>query len=213
MSTITFPLTPLERQAKTHALLCSVGFLVLLPIGVLIARLTRTLNYKWFWPHWLFQFVIAAPVIFAGYARGHQLTTLLGQGHFKDPHEKMGVTLLALYIVQLLLGMFVHYAKFPKVFRGYRPPHAYLHALLGLVILILAQWQVHYGLFTEWTFATGGLHMVTQKAKNAWLALLIIFWVLYVGGLALLPRQFAQERQARKNTRADNIALDNTSNP
>lgn len=164
MSTITFPLTPLERQAKTHALLCSVGFLVLLPTGVLIARLTRTLNYKyglnhsplpsflrtndsvnsnrWFWPHWLFQFVIAAPVIFAGYARGHQLTTLLGQGHFKDPHEKMGVTLLALYIVQLLLGMFVHYAKFPKVFRGYRPPHAYLHALLGLVILILAQWQV-----------------------------------------------------------------------
>ncbi|PPR04941.1 hypothetical protein CVT24_007291 [Panaeolus cyanescens] len=213
MSTIHFPLTAVERQVITHALLCSVGFLVLLPVGVLIPRLTRTLNYQWFWAHWIFQLVIAGPVIFAGYAKGHQLTTHLGTGHFKDPHEKMGVTLLSLYIIQLLLGIFVHFAKFPRVFRGYRPPHSYIHAVLGLVILALAQWQIHYGLYTEWQLADGGLHKVTQKAKDAWRALLIVFWVLYAVGLTLLPRQFAQERQARKNNMADNIALDNTSKP
>jgi len=59
-----------------------------------------------------------------------------------DPHKKAGLALLVLYVVQILLGVLVHYVKLPSLFLGYRPPHSYIHVLLGLVILALAQWQV-----------------------------------------------------------------------
>lgn len=43
----TIPLSPIEVHARNHALLCSIGFLILLPIGALVPRYTRTLPYKW----------------------------------------------------------------------------------------------------------------------------------------------------------------------
>ncbi|KAF8155491.1 hypothetical protein B0H34DRAFT_849806 [Crassisporium funariophilum] len=211
MSTVTFPLNDLELRARNHAVLSTVGFLILLPIGVLVARYTRTLPYKWFYAHWSIQFIIAGPVILVGWSLGYKTSTMLEQGHFKDPHQKMGMALLIMYILQLALGAFVHFAKFPSLFRGYRAPHNYLHVVLGLVIFIVAQYQVHYALFTEWTFATGGLHQVPMSAKNAWLAL--VFWVLYGLGMALMPRQFKQERQVRKIRKDDHIALNHNSPP
>jgi len=86
----------------------------------------------------------------------------------------------------------------PSLFRGHRPPQNYFHAILGLVILALAAYQVHYGLTTEWAFTTGNLHPVPKKAIHAWEALIIVFWILYGLGLGLLPRQFSQEKQGRQ---------------
>ncbi|KAH9478767.1 Cytochrome b561 and DOMON domain-containing protein [Psilocybe cubensis] len=198
----SIPLTELERRARNHAILCVVGFLILLPIGALVARYSRTLRYKWFWAHWIIQFLIAGPVIFTGWALGYKTTNELETPHFTDPHQKVGLALLILYVVQMALGAIVHFFKLPSIFRGHRPPHSYLHVLVGLAIFILAQWQVHYGLFTEWLL-TGGLHQVPESAKHAWLALVIVFWVLYGLGMALLPRQFKQESQARKVRKED----------
>lgn len=39
---ISVPLSMQEILARRHAILCSVGFLILLPLGVLLARYTRT---------------------------------------------------------------------------------------------------------------------------------------------------------------------------
>ncbi|CAA7268259.1 unnamed protein product [Cyclocybe aegerita] len=198
MSSVQIPLSDLERRARNHAILCTIGFLILLPIGVLVARYTRTLPYRWFWAHWITQLLVSAPIILAGWSLGYRTSTVLALGHFKDPHQKMGLALLVMYLIQIALGTAVHFAKFPSLFRGRRAPHNYLHVTLGLVIFVCAQWQVHYGLFTEWNFATGGLHRVPTSAKNVWLALVIVFWVLYGAGMTLIPRQFHQERQARK---------------
>ncbi|KAF5310938.1 hypothetical protein D9619_008254 [Psilocybe cf. subviscida] len=194
---LLIPLQPSELTVRTHAICCTVGFLILLPIGVLVARYTRTLPYKWFWAHWIIQLVISFPVIVYGWVQGHKATTFYQTGHFTDPHEKMGLVLLILYLTQLVVGAATHFFKLPGVFRGRRAPHAYFHAILGLVIFACAQWQVHYGLFTEWPSKTGGLHQVPEKAKHAWLALTILFWVLYGLGLALIPRQFRQEKETR----------------
>ncbi|KAF9010275.1 hypothetical protein BDQ17DRAFT_1274103 [Cyathus striatus] len=201
-------LSELEKRAEHHAILCTVGFLILLPVGALVARYTRTLTNKWFYAHWIIQFIIAAPVILAGWSMGYMTSTELEQGHFVDPHQKIGLTLLILYLVQLLVGGLVHFFKFPSLFRGHRAPHNYFHVFLGLVIFILAAFQVHYALYTEWAFATGGLHQVPMSAKRAWLALIIIFWVLYVAAMALLPRQLKQER-AFRNRKKDEAALAN----
>ncbi|KXN84643.1 hypothetical protein AN958_12243 [Leucoagaricus sp. SymC.cos] len=196
------PLQPLEKQAKTHAILCSIGFLVLLPIGALIARYSRTFTTKWLLPHWTFQFVFAAPVIFAGWALGYKTSEQLGLGHFIDTHQKCGLALLILYLVQLTLGTAVHFFKFPTTFHGHRPPHSYLHVAVGIAIFILAAYQSHYGLYTEWPIATGGLHVVPLSAKHAWLALVVIFWGLYGLGMGLLLRQFKQESQFRAKMRS-----------
>ncbi|KAF5375724.1 hypothetical protein D9615_009353 [Tricholomella constricta] len=207
MSDTPLPLTPLEQKAKAHAILSTIGFLILLPIGVLVARFTRTFSNKWWTAHWIIQLAISGPVIFVGWALGYQTTETLKMGHFMDAHQATGLALIILYLVQLVLGTFIHYFKFPSLFRGRRPPQNYFHVFLGLVIFILAAAQVYSGLYTEWNIALGGLHQVPQSAKKAWLAFIIVFWVLYAIGMALLPRQMRQERPAAALRRHNHIPL------
>ena len=58
-----------------------------------------------------------------------------------------------LYIVQCLLGAFIHYVK--KKDRVRRPPQNYFHAIFGLLIIALALFQVHSGYDDEWPSTTG----------------------------------------------------------
>ncbi|KAJ7017175.1 hypothetical protein C8F04DRAFT_1054523 [Mycena alexandri] len=194
----SFPLSSIEIMARNHAILCTVGFLILLPLGVLLARYARTFTRRWFWGHAVMQLVISGPVIFAGWAMGNRTANKLELEMLHDPHQQIGIALLALYVTQLLLGTFIHYVKMPTLFRGHRPPQNYLHVALGLAIIALAGYQVHYGLYTEWDFATEGLHHVPKSAMHAWLALIIVFWVLYFLGMALIPRQFSAEKEGRQ---------------
>jgi hypothetical protein len=48
-----------------------------------------------------------------------------------------------MYLIQVFLGTFIHWVKFPFRFPGGRQPQNYLHAILGLAIVALATWQVH----------------------------------------------------------------------
>jgi len=210
---ISFPLSPIEIKARNHAIVCTVGFLILLPLGVLLARYARTFTRRWFWGHAVMQFVISGPVIFAGWALGDQLSKELEMQSLHDPHQQIGIALLALYVTQLLIGVFIHYVKMPGLFRGHRPPQNYIHVMLGLAILALAAYQVHYGLNTEWAFATGGGHEVPDSAMHAWLALIIVFWVLYFLGMALLPRQFKSEAEGRREMRMSAKGAEGTARP
>ncbi|KAA1472398.1 hypothetical protein DENSPDRAFT_838654 [Dentipellis sp. KUC8613] len=194
--TISLPLTDLEKKARNHGLISSIAFLIFLPLGVLVARHVRTFSNGWWFAHWITNFIISGPLIFAGWALGHQTTSQsFTGGHFKDRHQKIGLALLILYLVQLFMGAFIHFVRTPSIFVVHRPPQNYLHAILGIAILALAAYQVHYGLYTEWAFVTGNLHPVPMSAKHAWLALIIIFWALYGLGLAFLPRQYKQEKE------------------
>ncbi|KAJ7727002.1 hypothetical protein DFH07DRAFT_757882 [Mycena maculata] len=206
----TFPLSPIEIKARNHALVSSIGFLVLLPLGVLLARYARTFTRTWFWGHATMQFIISGPVIFAGWAMGYRLSGELGSQTLLDRHQKIGIALLALYVTQLLLGTIIHFFKMSSLFRGHRPPQNYLHVALGLAILALAAYQVHYGITIEWYFAFGDENPVTDHAMHAWLALIIVFWVLYFLGMAFIPRQFKSEAEGRRQMRAPGKANEAT---
>jgi hypothetical protein len=52
------PLTKTDKMLIAHAVLCGVGFLVVLPLGAILARLARTFFGKWFTVHWIVQFAI-----------------------------------------------------------------------------------------------------------------------------------------------------------
>ncbi|KAH9993163.1 hypothetical protein BJV77DRAFT_372323 [Russula vinacea] len=188
-------LTDYEVIVRNHAVLMGTAFLVILPIGVLIARYLRTFTNRWWWAHWLTNFVVAGPLIFAAWGEASKANQISGWP--QDHHQRVGYAIISLYIAQVVIGVFIHFVRIPFLFVGHRPPQNYFHAILGLCILAMAGYQIHDGMYTEWPDLTGNIPPVKKSAKHAWLALLIIFWVLYGIGLAFLPRQYRQEAEGR----------------
>jgi len=74
----------------------------------------------------------------------------------------------------------------------------YFHVFLGIVIVILSFCQVRSGYRTEYPMATGRdpLPRAADIVFYIWAALVP---VLYLAGLALLPKQFNQEAVSRRN--------------
>jgi len=192
-----------KKHANSHSLLASLSFLVILPAGVLIARYLRTFTNRWFHVHWIINGLIGFPLIVAAGvmgSRAHDLSYLS-----LTPHGKRGLSIIGLYVGQLVLGMFIHHIRIPFPFFGYRPPQNFIHALLGLTILALANYQVHDGIYHKARFYLAP--DVLQSAKHAWLALLIIFWSLYVIGLAFLRRQYKNEQEGRQEKDQETYTL------
>ncbi|KAJ7071946.1 hypothetical protein C8F01DRAFT_222236 [Mycena amicta] len=194
-------LSPFESKARIHAHLGFFAFLVGLPLGILISRYLRTFINHWFWPHAIVNLLFTGPLVFATFALGYQLVDSSGFPHFFDVHQQVGLALFILYLLQVSLGIFIHYVKFPSLtsrIKGGRAPQNYLHAILGLAIVLLACWQTHHGLWYEWAYITGNAHPVNWRCKHFWLGIVITICALYVVGLGLLPRQYKQEAQNRK---------------
>ena len=63
-------LNGLEKVIVLHAFCVSLGFLVLLPAGSLIARWGRSFTPRWFKAHWVSNMVFALPVITLGVLLG-----------------------------------------------------------------------------------------------------------------------------------------------
>ncbi|KAG8976305.1 hypothetical protein FRC05_004221 [Tulasnella sp. 425] len=102
-----------EKKIRTHGVLMTVGFLVCLPIGIFIARFSRTIPFlkdKWFTAHWFVQFVVSAPIILSGWVIAYNF---VGADHFQDNHRRVGLVLLILYLFQMALGVIIHFFK-PK---------------------------------------------------------------------------------------------------
>jgi hypothetical protein len=111
---------------------------------IIISHSSYLGSRRWYGAHWIIQLLISGPIIFAGWAYGSQAKDKLSVGvEISDTHTKLGVTVLVLYILQVLLGLFIHYVKFPSFARSrlHRPPQNYLHAVLGLTIFALAAYQ------------------------------------------------------------------------
>ncbi|KAJ6564987.1 hypothetical protein DFH09DRAFT_1035121 [Mycena vulgaris] len=203
----TFPLSSFENKARIHGHVAFFAYLVALPLGIFIPRYLRTFTTSWFWPHAIMNFLVTGPLIFTAFTLGYQTTNMSGVPHFSDPHQKVGLALLVMYLIQVSLGAFIHWIKFPFRFPGGRHPQNYLHGLLGLSIVALATWQTHYGLWIEWPFVTGNAHPVNWRCKHFWLGIVVVIWSFYAIGLVLLPRQFKQE-SAKRRAMADDYKDD-----
>jgi len=195
------PLSEYESKLRIHAILVSVSFLIIIPLGVLIPRLLRTFSNRWWWAHWVVNFLIACPLVYAALAMAVEANHI---SHTPiDHHKRVGYAVFTLYGVQVLLGAFIHFVRVPFLFIGHRPPQNWIHAALGFTILALAAYQIHYGMYVQWPRRTGNIHPVPQSAKNAWLALVIIFWTLYFLGLILFGRRQWQQEEEGSLLRQD----------
>lgn len=56
LTSAALPLSASQRFAFVHAIFCTVGFLVFLPAGALVARWARTFTPAWYTAHWIAQF-------------------------------------------------------------------------------------------------------------------------------------------------------------
>jgi len=192
----SIPLQPYQQMIIAHAIFCSIGFLLVLPAGVLLARYGRTtIGPVWFKGHASLQFFIAGPIIFIGVMLGFAAVGKAGAVHLDDNHKRWGIVIFVLYVLQCLLGAFIHYVK--KKDRLRRPPQNYLHVVFGLVIISLAFYQVHTGFDFEWPTTTGRdpLPAGVNVFFFIWLAVLPL---LYLFGLRQLPKQYKNEAKDRE---------------
>lgn len=202
---VDVPLQPYQKMIVAHAILCVVGFLGLLPAGVLIARYSRTFTNKWFFGHWVFQLVLAGPIIIAGFACGISAVHTSGN-KVKDTHMDLGIAIFVLYVAQFVLGFVIHFFK-PSSWTvdQRRPLQNYGHAILGLAIIGLSFYQVRLGYHTEWVNTTGR-QPISNAANIVWYVWVALIPVLYILGLALLPRQWKQERGTTKSTSDSDVS-------
>ncbi|KIM75769.1 hypothetical protein PILCRDRAFT_663916 [Piloderma croceum F 1598] len=202
------PLQYYQKLIVAHAILCVVGFLAILPAGALFARYLRTVSPQWFKGHMTSQVFLAGPVIIAGVALGIEAVVKAGSKHLDDTHKKCGLAIFVLYFVQLALGSIIHWFKPRGTSR--RPPQNYLHAVVGLLLIALAFYQVRVGYRHEWPAQTGR-DPLPKAADIVWYIWVVLLPVIYFAGLALLPRQFRQERMSYKVPQSsDTVRRDST---
>jgi hypothetical protein len=184
------PWTYNQKLIIGHAVLASIGFLVVLPLGALVARWTRTFvpGAVWFTSHWFLNLAIGGPIIITGVALGY--AALSNSGWFGTMHnvsssssprgsstnfdlQTIGTLLLVLYFVQVLFGLFIHFWK-PRRYRapGHRPPYNYIHPVLGIAIVGLAFWQVRTGYSGQFFPYTG--HHVPRAVNVVWIVWVVV---------------------------------------
>jgi hypothetical protein len=105
-----------------------VGWMLIAPLGILIARYGRTM-FKWFPVHRGMQSV-AFLLIFIGFFLAVAAVGLEGGPHFAETHDIAGLVLFLLLIVQVALGVASHSyrSKTGKRYIGFA------HMPLGLLL-------------------------------------------------------------------------------
>ncbi|CAL1705877.1 unnamed protein product [Somion occarium] len=196
---VSIPLQSYQKMLVAHGLLSTIGFLIILPIGALLARYLRTFSNTWFRGHWIIQLALGGPIIIAGVALGFAGVHQSGAPHVADDHKRWGIAIFVLYFGQIALGTAIHYIK-PRSFvvNKRRPLQNYFHAVLGLLIIALAFYQVRTGFMHEWPTTTGR-SPVSNAANIVWYIWVVLMPVLYAAGLILLRRQFKQERVTKQD--------------
>lgn len=76
-----------ELIVLAHGFLITIGMLVLLPAGALVARWARTYSEKWFKIHKTLNYVIALPIILGGWTLGPFAVFNARATHFMDAHQ------------------------------------------------------------------------------------------------------------------------------
>jgi hypothetical protein len=166
-----------EQIILVHLIFMVVTWLVLVPAAILIARFGRT-YFTWYPHHRNIQLATIAFFI-VGFSLGIAAA-------YPDPlnlqtHYQVGVAIFILFFFQCALGLVAH-----KVVG--RRWLGLIHAPVGLVLFGLAVWNCETG-FDIWDYDAG---KAPRIVIYAWMGFLVL---LYLAGMALLPRQIKQDRE------------------
>lgn len=172
------------RIFLVHMIFMILGWQLLLPIGVLLARYGRTF-FSWF-PYHRALMSISFLFIFIGFFLAIGGVSSEGGDHFSNTHEKLGLALFILVIVQIALGASSHELKKRKGLRYI----GYVHIPFGLILYALSVWQIHEG-FEVWQWQPPAY---ASYIIYAWAGLMAL---LYIVGLAFLTKEIKQNKQEK----------------
>lgn len=173
-----------------------IGWMLLAPIGMLLARYGRT-TFKWFPWHRNVQYGAAVFILIAFILGIVAVSESTGLEHFSGTHTRLGIALVILLAVQLSLGQVAHVvrARFGVRYVGL------LHAPLGLTLFALSVYNIHKG-FRFWRWQPT---MAADYIIYAWAALVA---VLYLAGAALLPREIREAKADAAHDRSGSGSRD-----
>eukprot|EP00891_Asterochloris_glomerata_P006476 jgi/Astpho2/6476/Aster-x0732 len=128
---------PSQYWEQVHGILVTVGWGIVLPIGIWVARSFKTLDPWWFMGHLALQLV---GVIIGIVGFGIALTLEIPDDTTRD-HRGIGIAVFSLGIFQTLMGFF-------RIHKGsrWRMHWAWVHRILGSSLVALAAANVFLGL-------------------------------------------------------------------
>lgn len=171
-----------NKLIVAHMVFMIIAWFLLVPAAILVGRYGRTF-FKWFPVHRGLQIAAFFCVLLAFIL----IIVEVGSGeHFDSTHAKLGLAIFIVMILQMILGMVGHKTKRFNVSR-------IVHVVLGLGITVAAVWN-----------ATEGLS-IWDWGPPRWAGWILWIWagvlaIVYLVGLALLPRDLRQWREARGET-------------
>ncbi|KAK4057454.1 hypothetical protein OIO90_001523 [Microbotryomycetes sp. JL221] len=164
-----------------HAVLASLAVMLFFPLGIVMARFLR--GFAWYPLHAGFN-ILGAAMIIAAFGLGIYVT---GDDHFQDTHQRVGLALFIIVVIQVVLGFVAHNRKFIVDPNAKLPtlsnkgPIRYGHILIGLAVIGLGWYNVHEG-FDEWESSSDAQSMVPRAVEIVYWILVGVFGALYVGG-------------------------------
>ncbi|KAK0557568.1 hypothetical protein OC846_000356 [Tilletia horrida] len=176
-----------------HMIFMTVAWFGLIAAGILVGRFGRVyFPSSWFHIHRIMQ-GSALVLIIIGFALGYSAVESEGGPHFQDTHNKIGLIMFILVIIQAFWGQIGH-----MIFRAKNVRlQNYGHILLGVVLFFgLALWQARTG-FEAWEWMAPD--WIPNILYPVWFGIITL---LFLAGLALLPRE-RRNAAARANRVSD----------
>ncbi|ORY88319.1 hypothetical protein BCR35DRAFT_289209 [Leucosporidium creatinivorum] len=162
----------------------SLALVLFAPIAVLLARFLR--GSTWYPSHAALN-ALAGILVLVAFALG--VHSVRGE-HFDGTHQRLGLIIFILVMLQILLGAFAHSRPVQPSPAGRLPtlskksPFRLFHIVLGVAILALGWVNVHEG-FEQWEKSSDAQTEVPMGAKIVFYILIALFAAAYVAGWVL----------------------------
>ncbi|KAK0561201.1 hypothetical protein OC861_005937 [Tilletia horrida] len=175
---------PRNKVIIAHITFMIAGWMVVIPLGALLARYGRT-YFKWLRYHRIVQ-LIGMIFVTVGFALAVTFHNLIpGFTHFSTPHGKLGLAIFVLGWAQSFLGQTGH-----LLFRSRQIRYLnYSHIILGITTFALAILQISWG-FQEWRYKP------PTWVPNVFYGWAGFIFLLYAFGFTLIPRERRSAAQA-----------------
>lgn len=172
-----------NRLFITHMVFMLLGWLVLVPAGILLARFGRTF-FTWFPYHRGLMLAAVVSVTIAFFVAVAAVGKLSGN-HFANRHERLGLAVFIIMLVQAALGQAGHVIRAKS---GVRVQN-FVHILLGLTTFGLAIWTIIEG-FEVW--AWWGVPKAASIVVYVWVGVL---GAVFLAGLLLVPKELRKAKE------------------
>jgi hypothetical protein len=176
------------------------AWLIVIPAGILVTRYGRTM-FAWY-PHHRNIQIVGLLFVFIGFFFAVGAVVYSGDSHFGSTHEKVGLAIFILVIVQSAMGVASHHIK--RRF-GARVV-GFIHIPFGLTLFGLSIWEIHMG-FEKYKPKAPAY---ASDIVYAWSALLA---AVYAIGFYKIRRELAEHREEKKYLQSGSTAGSGTSSP